>query len=194
MYTLCKTQNSQYKNHNSDVSLYCTSSSIKEPSLNESWLCLRYKCTCIYLIDFTYRYPTSELPGSDAGLKEWVNDLWQQKEHQLVDFYFHRTFSPQPAGAATQSIPTAISNSLLLSFLFWTGLIVITLYSLLTSFYMQVWTFVHCTIFLFLSFTSEGIHQLEASWYKNKTVYEKHWSLCVQQNYVRMVNFIYFDN
>lgn len=123
---------------------------------------------------FNYRYPISELPASDAGLKEWVNDLWQQKEHTLVDFYFHRTFSPQPAGSTFQTIPTAISNSLLLAFLFWTGLISLTLYGLITSFYMQLWTFIHCTIFLLLSFTSEGIHQLEASWYKNKTVHEKY--------------------
>ncbi|KAG8254542.1 lysocardiolipin acyltransferase 1-like [Homalodisca vitripennis] len=117
------------------------------------------------------RYPTSEMPTSDAGLKEWVNDLWQQKEQTLADFYCHRRFTTHPTNGHAQS---AINNSLLLALLFWTGLIAVTLYGLCTSLYMQVWALIHCSVFLLLSFTSEGIHQLEASWYKNQQVHDKH--------------------
>lgn len=116
-----------------------------------------------------HRYPINELPASDTGLKEWVNDLWQQKEQTLIDFYCQRSFSEHP-------LPTskAISNSLLLALLFWTGLIVLTIYGLVTSTYLQLWAVFHSTIFVVLSFTSEGIHQLEASWYKNKPVHVRH--------------------
>lgn len=121
-------------------------------------------------LNWILRYPTSELPTSDAGLKEWVNDLWQQKEQRLVEFYCNRTFTPQQENT---SAPT--SNPLLLALLFWTGVVVLTLYLLCTSLYMQLWSLLHCTIFLLLSFTSEGIHQLEASWFKTKPDHEKKW-------------------
>lgn len=123
---------------------------------------------CIYY--FHFRYPISELPASEAGLKEWLNDLWQQKEHKLNDFYTQCTFIP---GLTTTDNHKPkhrqpICNALLLALIFWSALIMCTLYAVCVSTYVQIWCVFHCILFAIISATTEGIQQLEVSWFKKK--------------------------
>lgn len=57
------------------------------------------------------------------------------------------------------------SNLLYLSLLFWTSLVLFTLYGLFTNFYIQIWISIHFVMFVALSFVSNGFHQLLASFY-----------------------------
>lgn len=57
------------------------------------------------------------------------------------------------------------SNLLYLSLLFWTSLVLFTIYGLFTNFYIQIWISIHFVMFVALSFVSNGFHQLLASFY-----------------------------
>lgn len=57
------------------------------------------------------------------------------------------------------------SNLLYLSLLFWTSLVLFTIYGLFTNFYIQIWISIHFVLFVALSFVSNGFHQILASFY-----------------------------
>ncbi|KAL1122108.1 hypothetical protein AAG570_003514 [Ranatra chinensis] len=111
------------------------------------------------------RYPTEEVPVNEGDLKEWLCLLWKEKEDRLIEFYKTGNFTP---GNNKKSRRAPMSNSLHLSILFWTSLILVTLYLLFFSRIVQIWTIVNFIIFITLSFASEGLQHVEAMWYRIK--------------------------
>jgi hypothetical protein len=61
------------------------------------------------------------------------------------------------------------SSILYLTLIFWTLLCFIALYGILTSFIIQVFAIMNISLFLFLSFFTQGFHLLEISLYRFKT-------------------------
>lgn len=44
------------------------------------------------------KYSENDLPQDESGLTNWINQIWREKEHRLVNFYkadiAHRKFLP----------------------------------------------------------------------------------------------------
>ncbi|XP_075226211.1 lysocardiolipin acyltransferase 1-like isoform X2 [Lycorma delicatula] len=105
---------------------------------------------------FVKRYSTETIPRNESELKDWLNSIWKQKEQRLSEFYTHRTFTPDDEKPGNYKGHFCTTNALYLALIFWTSLVMITLYSLCMYTAVQVWTLFHCVVFITLSFTSEA--------------------------------------
>ncbi|XP_014289944.1 lysocardiolipin acyltransferase 1 [Halyomorpha halys] len=111
------------------------------------------------------RYSINELPSSFESVKEWLNRIWRAKEDTLHKFYNSGEFTAQP----NESVwPRPICNTLHLAVIFWTGLILGTIYLTYTSMIFFLWSILNCIIFTILSFATEGFFHIEIAWFKLK--------------------------
>jgi hypothetical protein len=91
------------------------------------------------------------------------NSSHNSSNHLKVSCRYDAAFNHLPSHEKSRS---AI---LYFTFMFWTLLCFIALYGILTSFIIQVFAVINISLFLFLSFFTQGFHLLEISLYRLKT-------------------------
>ncbi|XP_001603121.2 lysocardiolipin acyltransferase 1 [Nasonia vitripennis] len=104
------------------------------------------------------RIPQSEVPKDEAGLRNWLEERWQQKERALEQFYVDKRFPSEPW-------PESSRMPLRIAFVFWTLLSGTMLLMLVISPIFQLWTLLHALFFIGISLFTTGFNQLEMGWY-----------------------------
>ncbi|KAJ9578254.1 hypothetical protein L9F63_005524, partial [Diploptera punctata] len=118
------------------------------------------------------RFAGSSLPAGQEELKDWLTNRWRIKEETLTKFYASGSFQTTSScnkETKTLSHEQFHSTTLYLALMFWTLLCFIAIYGLLTSFLIQVFTVINISLFLILSFFSQGFHHIEISLFRFKT-------------------------
>lgn len=107
---------------------------------------------------------SSGMQSSTQSKKEKTNAMQNASNFSVnsSESYFQNHFNCNEDVLNNQYRP---SNLLYLSLLFWTSLVLFTLYGLFTNFYIQIWISIHFVMFVALSFVSNGFHQLLASFH-----------------------------